>query len=253
MKAVAASVAAVEATLADRKTPDAAALALYDSAVQLQDKLQWLQQRIEAMISSGGALCKGELLQLAGELRGKLSEGQQALDAATAAGKKTDRLAGSLQALQAQLDRVASSQPMKRQETAADAEMRGLRRQLKQLQALEAGKGLLSSEQVKQLGGRRHLQERLSQMELEARGWFYDQVACAALGCSVVTIGVVMLCVGAGSCERQDVRAVCCGHRQPSLLLLPCLLWLHLHPSSCMIITWGSFVDGECVALVPAQ
>ena len=82
---------------------------------------------------------------------------------------------------------------MKRQETAADAEMRGLRRQLKQLQALEAGKGLLSSEQVKQLGGRRHLQERLSQMELEARGWFYDQVACTALGRSVVTIGVVML------------------------------------------------------------
>jgi hypothetical protein len=69
----------------------------------------------------------------------------QILEAATAAAKKTDKLQSSLQvsgaaasscvaqavqpdvtrvqALQAQLDRVASSQPMKRQETAADAEV----------------------------------------------------------------------------------------------------------------------------------
>lgn len=176
MKIVVAKVAAVEATLADRRTPDAASLALYDSAVQLQDKVQWLQQRMEAMISSGSALCKGELQQLQGELRAKLNEGQQVLDAATAAGKKTEKLQASLQAMQAQLDRVIASQPMKRQETAADAEMRGLRRQLKQLQALESSKGLLSGEQVKQLGGKRHLQERLTQMEIEARGWFYEQV-----------------------------------------------------------------------------
>lgn len=67
--------------------------------------------------------------------------GLQILEAATAAAKKTDKLQSSLQvsgaaarsgahaplthvqALQAQLDRVASSQPMKRQETAADAEV----------------------------------------------------------------------------------------------------------------------------------
>jgi hypothetical protein len=100
--------------------------------------------------------------------------GLQVLAAATATGKKTDKLQSSLQvvtahgrscracslilaqALQAQLDRVISSQPMKRQDTPADAEvlqlasaiildiarvqlmhwqMRGLRRQLKQLQA----------------------------------------------------------------------------------------------------------------------
>ncbi len=65
----------------------------------------------------------------------------QMLEAATAAGKKTEKLQGSLQvesacgsciwmftpmspqALQAQLDRVVSSQPMKRQDTAADAEV----------------------------------------------------------------------------------------------------------------------------------
>jgi hypothetical protein len=65
----------------------------------------------------------------------------QMLEAATAAGKKTEKLQGSLQvestcggcigmctltllqALQAQLDRVISSQPMKRQDTAADAEV----------------------------------------------------------------------------------------------------------------------------------
>ncbi len=68
-----------QATLADRRSPDAASLAIYDSAVQLQDKvcalayqlsicgydavykIQWLQQRMEAMITSGNALCKGEI------------------------------------------------------------------------------------------------------------------------------------------------------------------------------------------------
>ncbi len=67
--------------------------------------------------------------------------GLQVLEAATATGKKTDKLQSSLQvvtvhgrscracsliraqALQAQLDRVISSQPMKRQDTPADAEV----------------------------------------------------------------------------------------------------------------------------------
>jgi hypothetical protein len=156
-----------------------------------------------------------------------------------------------LQALKAQLDRVVSSQPMKRQESAADAEvsigicrirarsvvptlrqMRGLRRQLKQLQvsfcdrvvsrawqrlptesesasvrllnsllqALESAKGLLSSEQassirrtlwhecshdmlqVKQLGGKRHLQVFFSRPRLYACAWASVSACAGAAG-----------------------------------------------------------------------
>ncbi|EKX47700.1 hypothetical protein GUITHDRAFT_137444 [Guillardia theta CCMP2712] len=116
-----------------------------------------------------------ELYNTAQDVPGKVSELEKQLEGMMTGQhltrKKTDKLEAAMAALQAKIQGLKDATPTVRRRK-EDREILTLRKQLRELKAIEDSKQVLSLDEIKKLNQKANIVTRLEQLEAETKGWF---------------------------------------------------------------------------------
>ncbi len=148
---------------------------MYDSMVDVSDKVEYLNKELETMIRKG-RLTKGEQKQMVDDLSKKMEEIDLMVVTAEAEGKskKKDALLQKKQEVESKSSDIASHKPIV-YTMANEAELNDLRSQIAALTKLENAGKLLKGDDLNKLAKKPRLEERLATLEGEDKGWFEDE------------------------------------------------------------------------------
>jgi len=161
---------------------DEAEQSLYDSSEQIEEKCEWLQAQMEAMVAEG-QLTKDEATKMKGnieEKRTKLEEDiyQAQQDGKTKKVQKLEQQRATFEANLAGAER-ALAQPVVYPLKGAE-EIVATRIELLGLEKIANSKQLLDMSQVQKLQNQAPLEEQLAALEKAAEEWFQDPDLFAA-------------------------------------------------------------------------
>ena len=152
---------------------------MYDSMVDVGNKIEFLNKELEKMVGKG-QLTKGEQKQMVDDLGKKLEELDVAIATADAEGKakKKEALEGKKAQLVEKSDSIAAFKPIV-YTMAHEKELNDLRKELAALEKIENSGKLLKGDDLNKLAKKPRIEERIAALEGEDKGWFEDE--CRAL------------------------------------------------------------------------
>jgi len=182
LKTTGGMLAGFEERLCQMQPLDEAEQSLYDSSEQIEEKCEWLQAQMEAMVAEG-QLTKDEATKMKGnieEKRTKLEEDiyQAQQDGKTKKVQKLEQQRATFEANLAGAER-ALAQPVVYPLKGAEAIV-ATRIELLGLEKIANSKQLLDMSQVQKLQNQAPLEEQLAALEKAAEEWFQDPDLFAA-------------------------------------------------------------------------
>jgi len=182
LKASSEQLTALEAKMMAAKPLTAEEQELYDltSTEALAEKVAWLEVQLKAMVEAG-TLTAGEKQQLGAQMgaRAEALAGEAAVARSEGKEKKALKLEEQLGAVEARRAKVAAVEAVRHPLKHEDA-VKQLRVAIAPLLALEAGPGLRSMEEMKKIGTRPGMEDEVSRLEVDSRGWFEEDEEFAA-------------------------------------------------------------------------
>jgi hypothetical protein len=175
LKVMVSALEMLEKLLTEQKSLTEQEQAMYDSMVDVGDKVEYLNKELENMIGKG-RLTKGEQKQMVEDLTGKMEEIDLMCATAEAEGKqkKKDALVSKKKEVEAKMADIASKKPIV-YTMAHEKELNDLRTEITQLAKLENSGKLLKGDELTKLAKKPRLEERLAALEGEDKGWFEDE------------------------------------------------------------------------------
>lgn len=176
LKATRAELAASEQKLASLQPLTDAEQHNYDTldAPALEEKQQWLQKQLEAMVDNGH-LTKDEKEVVLGQLASKLEQLEAQLVGAESEGKakRAEKLQAMAAELRVRLAAVREAKPITRK-LKFETEIKAAQQKLKELEKLENSKVVLPLAEVQKLAAKPKLVDDLRAMQAESKGWFSE-------------------------------------------------------------------------------
>jgi hypothetical protein len=175
LKVMASALEQLEAMLTDQKQLTEQEQEMYDSMVEVGQKVDHLNEELEKMVAKG-RLTKGEQKQMVDDLGKKLEE----LDVMSATAeaekklKKRDALLSKKEEIIKKSNAILEFKPIV-YTVAHEKEMNDLRNEIAALSKLENSGKLLKGDELTKLAKKPRLEERLALLEDEDKGWFEDE------------------------------------------------------------------------------
>ncbi len=175
MKVMTAALEQLEKMLVEQRALTEQEQEMYDSMVDVSDKVEYLNKELEKMVSKG-RLTKGEQKQMMDDFAQKMEELDVMSAAAEAEGKakRRDALLAKKDEIARKAETIAECKPIV-YTVAHEKEMNDLRAEIAALAKLENSGKLLKGDDLNKLAKKPRLEERLAQLEGEDKGWFEDE------------------------------------------------------------------------------
>lgn len=142
----------------------------YEGAVDMHDKIAWVQGECERMIKDG-ELTESEKKSVVAQLDDKLAAASAALEDAAGNAKRAEKLSKVVASLTERKASVSAAPPIVH--ALPDAgRLRVLYKELADLEKIENAKGLQSMAVLSRLNNKPAVEEELAELEDACRGWF---------------------------------------------------------------------------------
>ncbi len=175
MKVMTAALEQLEKMLVEQRVLTEQEQEMYDSMVDVSDKVEYLNKELEKMVTKG-RLTKGEQKQMVDDFARKMEELDVMSAAAETEGKakRRDALLARKDDIAKKADAIAECKPIV-YTVAHEKEMNDLRADIAALAKLENSGKLLKGDDLAKLAKKPRLEERLALLEGEDKGWFEDE------------------------------------------------------------------------------
>ena len=175
MKVMTAALEQLEKMLVEQQILTEQEQEMYDSMVDVSDKVDYLNKELEKMVSKG-RLTKGEQKQMVDDFAKKMEELDVMSATAEAEGKakRRDALLARKDEIAKKAETISECKPIV-YTVAHEKEMNDLRAEIAALSKLENSGKLLKGDDLNKLAKKPRLEERLAQLEGEDKGWFEDE------------------------------------------------------------------------------